>query len=52
MQLSEKRKLFDWFFIPFMESPSNFKHFQKKEDCHSQCISEINDCLRPGPTIH
>ena len=35
------------FYIPFIEYPSNFKHFQRKEDCHSQCIPEINDRLRP-----
>ena len=34
--------------MPFMESPSNFKHFQKKEDCHSQCISEMKDRLGFG----
>ena len=27
MQLSEKRKTFPEFFIPFLESTSNFKHF-------------------------
>ena len=48
MQLYEKQKTFSWFVIPIMEYPSNFKHFQKKEDCHSQCISEIKDCLRLG----
>ena len=45
MQLSSKRKIFSEFFIPFMESPSKFKHFTQKEDCHSQCISEIYDRL-------
>ena len=30
MQLSEKRKTFSWFFIPFVESASNFKHFVKR----------------------
>ena len=30
MQLSEKRKTLSWFFVPFMESTSNFKHFEKK----------------------
>ena len=30
MQLSEKRKkVFFEFFVPFMESTSNFKHFEK-----------------------
>ena len=46
MQLSLKKNTLAQFFIPFMESPSNFKHFPKKEDSHRQCISEINDCLR------
>ena len=35
MQLSEKQKTFSEFFVPFLESTSNFKHFQKKDDCHS-----------------
>ena len=35
MQLSEKQKTFSEFFVPFLESKSNFKHFQKKDDCHS-----------------
>ena len=30
MQLSEKRKTFLQFFVPFMDSASNFKHFEKK----------------------
>ena len=28
IQLSEKQKTFSWFFIPFIESPSHFEHFQ------------------------
>ena len=35
IQLSSKKKTFSGFFIPFMESPSNFEHFQKKEDRYS-----------------
>ena len=35
MQLSEKQKIFSKFFVPFLESSSNFKHFEKKVDCHS-----------------
>ena len=35
MQLSEKPKIFDQFFVPFLEPTSNFKHFQKKDDGHS-----------------
>ena len=35
MQLSEKRKTFPEFFPPYLESTSNFKHFEKTDDCHS-----------------
>ena len=35
MQLSEKRKTFSQFFVPFLESTSNFKHFARKDDRHS-----------------
>ena len=35
MQVSEKRKTFSKFFAPFMDSISNFKHFEKKDDGHS-----------------
>ena len=35
IQLSWKQKTLSGFFIPFMESPSNFKHFLKKEDSYS-----------------
>ena len=34
-----------------MESSSNFKHFQKKEGCHSQCITKFNDCQILGYSI-
>ena len=44
MQLSQKRKTFSEFFLPFLESTSNFKHFERKDACHNQCISEITDC--------
>ena len=35
MQLSEKRKTFSGFFVPFLEYRSNFKGFESKDDCHS-----------------
>ena len=35
MQLSEKHKTFSPFFVPFLESTSNFKHFEKKHDGQS-----------------
>ena len=44
MQLARKRKSFSEFSVPFLESTSNFKHFEKKDYCHSLCISEIRDC--------
>ena len=35
MELPEKGKLFFELFVPFLESASNFKHFEKKDACHS-----------------
>ena len=35
MQLSEKEKNFCELFVPILDSTSNFKHFEKKDDCHS-----------------
>ena len=43
MHLSEKENNSSEFFSPFFESALNFKHFQKKDDPHSLCISEITD---------
>ena len=34
MQLSDEQKNFSQFFVPFLESSSNFKHFEQKDDCH------------------
>ena len=48
MQFSEKRKTFSQSFAKFLISPSNFKHFEKKADRHSECISEITDCKKLG----
>ena len=50
--LKLKTVQYSHFFVRLMESTSDFKHFQKKEDRHSQCISEINDCLTLGQTTH
>ena len=47
-QLSEKRKTFSQYFVPFLECKSNFKHFERKDDRHSQSISEIRDCEKLG----
>ena len=35
MQLSEKRKTFSQYVVPLMDSASNFKQFEKKDDSHS-----------------
>ena len=43
-QLSSKGKIYSTYFVRFLESSSNFKNFQEKEDCHRLCISEITDC--------
>ena len=32
MEVSEKRKNVSQFFVPFVKSTSNFKHFKKKGD--------------------
>ena len=48
MQLSKKLKIFSQCFSPFSKSSSNFEHFGKKDDIHSQCIYEIIDCQRYG----
>ena len=39
--LSEKPKIFSEFFSAFLKSTLNFEHFQKKDDPHSRCISQI-----------
>ena len=43
MHSSEKENTFSQFFCAFFESTSNFEHFQRKNDPHSFCISEITD---------
>ena len=39
--LSQKRKTFSEFLSAFLESTLNFSQFQKKDDSHSRCISQI-----------
>ena len=48
MQLSDKQNNFSQFFVPFLESTSNFKHFEKKDDSRSYFIWEIRHCERVG----
>ena len=39
--LSQKEKTFSELFSAFLKSTLNFEHFQKKDDPHSRCISQI-----------
>ena len=44
MQSSEKQKKIFSIFFPFLESTSNLKRIETKDNRHSQCISQITDC--------
>ena len=46
--LSEKQKTFSRFFIAFLKCPSNFEHFQEKDESPTRIISEIIDSERRG----
>ena len=48
MELPLKPKTFSEFFVPFLESTSNFKHLEKKDDGHRYFITEITDSERVG----
>ena len=50
MQLCLKPRIFSDFFISFLESTSNFYHFEKKDDHDWYFISEITDCEKRGYT--
>ena len=52
MTLFVKPKNFSNSFVSLLESTSNFKHFEKKEDRHRYFISDITDCQRLGKTNH
>ena len=39
--LSQKRNTLSQFFSAFLKSTLNFAHFQKKDEPHSRCISQI-----------
>ena len=47
MTLSLKRKTFVDSFVPFLESTSNFKRFEKKYDRHSYFISDFYRLSKP-----
>ena len=44
MQLSQKLKIFSWFFNVFSKLRLRFEYFQKKDDAHSLFISEATAC--------
>ena len=46
MKLSKKQKSFSEFFSAFLKSTSNFEAFEKNNDQHTLCISEIIDYER------
>ena len=39
--LSRKQKTFSQLFSKILKSTLNFEHFQKKDDSHSRCSSQI-----------
>ena len=48
MQLSLKPKIFSDLFVPFLESPSNFKYFDKKDGRITYFLPEITECEKFG----
>ena len=46
--LSLRPKIFSDLIDPFLESTSNFKHFEKKDDHQTYFISDINECEKLG----
>ena len=46
MELYLKPTIFFHFFVSFLESTSNFEHFEKKDDRHGYFTSEITDSDR------
>ena len=48
MQLFLKPQTFSDSFVSLLESTSNFKHFERKDDRHSYFSSEITDCQTHG----
>ena len=46
MELYFKPTIFSHIFVSFLESTSNFEHFEKKDDRHGYFTSEITDSDR------
>ena len=49
-QLSKRLETFSQDFAQFLESTSNFKNFEEKDDPRSLCIFEVSDCESHGWT--
>ena len=43
MQLSKKQKTFSEFFAAVLKYRLNLEHFEKKDDPHRFCTSEVTD---------
>ena len=43
MQFSKKEKKFSKIFAAFLRSSLNFEYFEKKDDPHNFCISDITN---------
>ena len=48
IKLYQKEKTFVAFFASFLKCKLNLEHFQRDDDLHGICISEITDSERPG----
>ena len=48
MQLYLQARIFADFFVLFLESTSNFRHLEIKDEHHTYFISEITECERVG----
>ena len=46
--LSQKQKIFSWFFFAFLKCTWNLEHFKKKDEYPSLIIFEIIDAERRG----
>ena len=46
--LSQKQKIFSWFFIAFLKCAWNLEHFQKYDEYPSLILSEIIDAETHG----
>ena len=48
MILSQRENIFFLIFFEFLKSILNLEHFEKKDEPHPWCISEIKDSKKRG----